>query len=114
MFQRLTAPVTELDEERLRAFAASLPEATPMAEADARRPTTVVGEIRSVRIVPRAGSPSLEVTVSDGTASVLAVWVGRRRIAGVSPGRRLVITGRGGPSPAPTRLLFFNPEYQLL
>ena len=114
LLQRLSAPVSELDQERLRQFCAALPGVTRIAELAPREEAAVVGEITSLRIVPRAGSASLEATVSDGTGSVAASWTGRRRIAGVTPGRRLVISGRGAPGGPGGRLIFFNPRYELL
>jgi len=114
LFQRLSVPVSELDRERLRQFCAGLSGVTPIAELVPREEAAVVGEITALRIVPRAGSPSLEATISDGSGTVAASWTGRRRIAGVTPGRRLVISGRGAPGGAGGRLLFFNPRYELL
>lgn len=114
MLQRLTMPVSELDAERLREFTASLPDVTPIAEVEPRQDTTIVGEIQSVRIVPRAGSPSLEATIHDGTGSIVAMWTGRRSIGGIGPGKRLVVSGRGMPSGPKGRLLLFNPRYELL
>ena len=113
---QLTAPVSELDSERLRDFCSSLPGVTPIADVVPRQEVSVVGEITSLRIVPRAGSPSLEATISDGTGSLVAVWTGRRRIAGVAPGKRLVVSGRGAPEPGGhrSRLLILNPSYELL
>jgi len=72
----------------------------------------VGGEVRSVRIVPRAGAAALEVTVSDGRGSVVGVFLGRRKIAGLSPGRKVAFEGvaaRDGK-----RYLVFNPIYELL
>jgi hypothetical protein len=80
----------------------------------ARQEATVVGQISSVRIMPRAGSPALEATITDGDGALVAVWLGRRRIAGVTPGRRLVVTGRGTPAGPGGRLLIYNPRYLLL
>jgi hypothetical protein len=114
MFHRLTTPVGELDKEQLREFAAKMLDVTPIAKLSAREDAKVVGEIQSVRIVPRAGSPSLEATITDGTGAVVAMWTGRRRIAGVSPGKRLIVTGRGSPTGPGGRLLLFNPRYELL
>ena len=114
LFHRLTAPVSELDVERLRKFCESRPGVTPIHELQPRAEGTAVGEISSMRIVPRAGSPSLEATVSDGTGSLAAVWTGRRRIAGITPGRRLMLRGRGAPTGPGGHLLVFNPDYELL
>ena len=114
LFRRLTAPVTELDRERLREFCSGLPGVTPIGELKPRDESVAVGEITLLRIVPREGSPWLEATITDGTGSLLAVWTGRRRIAGVAPGKRLVVAGRGAPSGKQGRLLFFNPRYELL
>ncbi len=114
MFQRFTTPVSELDIERLRKFCSTKEGVTPIAELSARAEGTVVGEIGSVRIVPRAGSPSLEATITDGSGSLVVVWTGRRKIAGVAPGKRLVVSGRGAPSGPKGRLLILNPRYELL
>ena len=113
-FRRLTAPVEELDAERLRAFCADRPDVITIAAVQPRQEVTVAGEIASVRIVPRAGSPSLEATITDGTGTLVAMWTGRRRIAGVAPGKRLVVRGRGMPSGTGGRLMLFNPNYELL
>jgi len=114
LFKNLTTPVAELDAERLRKFCESRPGAVSIADLPPRSEGTVVGEITSVRIVPRAGSPSLEATISDGTGSVLVVWTGRRKIAGIAPGKRLVVSGRGAATGPKGRLLLFNPSYELL
>jgi hypothetical protein len=114
LFKNLTTPVTELDAERLRKFCESRQGVVAIADLPPRVQGTVVGEITSMRIVPRAGSPSLEATISDGSASLLVVWTGRRKIAGVAPGRRLVLSGRGAATGPKGRLLIFNPSYELL
>ena len=114
-FKRLRAPARELDRERLREFCSSRNGCTPIAQAEARQEITVVGEITSVSIVPKAeGSPWLEATISDGTGSLVAMWTGRRRIAGIKPGQRLMISGRGCSKGAGQRLFIYNPHYELL
>jgi len=114
MLQRLTTTDADLDRERLRMFCKDVPGVTAIGEAQPRQEVTVAGEISSLRIVPRAGSPSLEATVSDGTGYLVVVWTGRRRIPGVVPGRRLVLSGRGAPHGAGGRLMVLNPRYELL
>ncbi len=111
MVERFTRPVEELDREQLTAYC----DARQLAAMDTIAPRTRVkvgGEVRSVRIVPRAGAPALEVTVSDGRGSIVGVFLGRRKIAGLSPGRKVAFEGvsaRDGK-----RYLLFNPIYELL
>ena len=113
-FRRLTKSNEELDRERLRQFCEDVPGVTAIGDARPRQEITVAGEISSLRIVPRAGTPSLEAIVNDGTGSLVVVWTGRRHIPGVAPGKRLVVSGRGSPQGPGTRLVIFNPRYELL
>ncbi|HEX5616276.1 MAG TPA: OB-fold nucleic acid binding domain-containing protein [Acidimicrobiia bacterium] len=111
LVDRLTKPVEQLDKEQLDTFCRNLGLA-PLDEVAARRPVRVGGEVRSVRIVPRAGADALEVTVSDGRGAVTAVFLGRRKILGISPGRRIALEGviaRDG-----RQQLIYNPLYTLL
>lgn len=108
---RLTTPVHELDREALTEWCDAMG-SPPYPELPLRKPVDVFGEVRSVRIVPRAGADALEATLSDGRGTVTAVFLGRRRISGISPGRRLRIEGvvaldRG-------QRVIFNPRYRLL
>ena len=114
LLQRLTVSDAELDRERLRQFCRDVPGVTAIGDAKPREEITVAGEISSLRIVPRAGTPSLEATLSDGSGSLVVVWTGRRHIPGVAPGKRLVMTGRGTPQGPGGRLMVFNPRYELL
>lgn len=114
-FKRFTTPVSELDRDRLREFCAQFDDATCIGDAKPREEVTLVGEITSVRIVPRPdGSSWLEATVKDGTGSMVAMWTGRTRIAGIRAGRRLMVTGRGAPKGKGGRLVITNPHYELL
>ena len=111
MVERLTKPVEDLDREELTAFCDAR-RLSAMDDIAARTRIKVGGEVRSVRIVPRAGAPALEVTVTDGRGSVVGVFLGRRKIAGLSPGRKVAFEGvaaRDGK-----RYLVFNPVYELL
>lgn len=111
VMERLRTPVDELDRARLEEFCDRLG-ASAITEITPRTPVRVAGEVHTVRIVPRAGAPALEVTVTDGRGSITAVFLGRRRIAGLTPGRRLVLEGVVGREG--TRLQVFNPQYELL
>jgi RecG-like helicase len=114
LLRDLTVPVAELDKEQLRTFCTNLPGVTPIAQCEPRQEITVAGEISSLRIVPRAGCPSLEATVSDGSGTLVVVWTGRRHIAGISPGKRLLVSGRGTDQGGKGRILLMNPRYELL
>ena len=62
----------------------------------------------------RYGEDWLEATISDGTGNLMVMWTGRRRIAGIAAGKRLLVTGRGAPKGKGGRLLITNPRYELL
>lgn len=72
----------------------------------------VVGEVTGMRVVPRSGSPSLEVTVDDGTGCAVAVFTGRRAIRGLDPGRGVAL--EGVVRRERSRLTMVNPAYTLL
>jgi len=114
LLRDLKVPVAELDKEQLRTFCTKFPGVTPIGECQPRQEITVAGEISSMRIVPRAGSPSLEATVGDGTGMLVVVWTGRRHIAGIAPGKRLLLSGRGTDQGGRRRILLMNPRYELL
>ena len=112
LVSRLTKPVEESDREKLVQFCSQLEGCQPCDQVQPRQVARVVGEISSVRIVPRAGAPSLEVGVSDGRGVVTAVFFGRKKIAGLTPGRRLVVEGM--VAPLNNRAFMYNPVYELL
>jgi hypothetical protein len=109
--KKLTQPVDEFDREKLTTWCAEQG-AVRMDEIPPRRPVFVAGEIHSVRIVPRAGAASLEASVQDGHGSVTAVFLGRRKIAGLDPGRRVLL--EGVVSDARGNRVMYNPLYTLV
>lgn len=108
---RLVAPQHEVHAELEQERAAELG-GTPVAELRLRRPATVCGTLRSVTLRPRAGVPALVAELYDGTGSINVVWLGRRHIAGVDPGRRIRVHGMITESEG-TRAMF-NPRYELV
>jgi RecG-like helicase len=68
--------------------------ATFVNECTRGEPVRVAGTLRSVTLRPRAGAPTLEAELYDGTGHVTLIWLGRRRIGGIECGRRLVAHGR--------------------
>jgi len=83
-----------------------------IADAPPRTRVRIAGEVARLRVVPRAGSPSLEVTVDDGTGRAVVVFTGRRAIAGVNPGRGIVLEGTARLER--NRVVLMNPLYTLL
>ncbi len=108
--EKITKPVDELDRERLVTWC-DTHGGEPLDRIASRTPVHVAGEIRSVRIVPRAGADSLEATVQDGRGSLTAVFLGRRKIPGLSPGRRVLLEGVVCQQHAAR--IMYNPLYQL-
>lgn len=68
--------------------------ATPVTACRAGEPVCVAGTLRAVTLRPRAGVPTLEAELYDGSGSITLIWLGRRRIGGVECGRSLVARGR--------------------
>ncbi len=116
LFSKLSTPQREHDRVSLRAFCAELPITTHIGDLVPRAQATVAGEISSLRIVPSKsdGAPWLEATVKDGTGSLVVLWTGRRKIAGVKPGGRLMVSGRPTASDRTGRPTLYNPAYRLL
>jgi hypothetical protein len=84
---------------------------TPIAEVRWRDMVRVKGQIRSVQVAPRRDVPTFEVVVDDGTGTLLAVFLGRRELAGVHVGTRIEVTGTVGVHK--TRLAILNPSYAI-
>lgn len=107
---RLTEGDAELADRELRGEIASVG-ATAVSQCCKGEPVTVAGTLRAVTLRPRAGVPTLEAELYDGTGSVTLIWLGRRRIGGVECGRSLLARGRltsyeGRPT-------IYNAEYEL-
>lgn len=83
-----------------------------ISEAQDRARVVLRGTLRSVTLQPRGGAPSLEAELDDGTGSIVVVWLGRRRIGGVVPGRAIKVEGR--TSLQEGRRVMFNPRYELV
>ena len=111
MVEWLTKPIDKIDRQELSQYC-DLHQFQAMDHLAPRQSVQVGGEVRAVRIVPRAGAPALEVTLSDGRGQVVAVFLGRRKIAGLSPGRRVAV--RGVIANDGNRSIVFNPVYEIL
>ena len=54
----------------------------------------MTGRLRTVVYTPRTNLPTLEADLYDGSDVVTLVFLGRRHIAGIEPGRPLTARGR--------------------
>ncbi len=86
--------------------------AVTIAEAPDRQPVTVQGSLRTITLRPRGGVPALEAELDDGSDVLTVIWLGRRQISGISPGRSMRVSGRIGVLEG-TRTMY-NPRYELL
>jgi hypothetical protein len=111
--QALRASLQDLDNERLSTrFREVEPGHVELGSCPERCRVRVTGEVTSLRLVPRAGSPCLEATVDDGSGCAVAVFNGRRAIRGLDPGRAVVLEGVARRERG--RLTLVNPAYTLL
>ena len=108
---RLVAPQHEVHAELEQQRSAQLG-GTRVDELELRRAATVCGTLRSVTLRPRAGVPALVAELYDGTGSLNVVWLGRRQIAGVEPGRRVRVHGMVTESEGSRAM--YNPRYELV
>ncbi|BAW08166.1 DNA-binding protein [Nocardia seriolae] len=71
----------------------------------------MIGRLRSVEACPKAGGAEVAAEFFDGTDSVELVFIGRRRIPGIEPGRRILVRGRIGERDGGK--VIYNPYYEL-
>lgn len=82
-----------------------------IAEAPDRARVVLRGTLSTVTLRPRGGVPALEAELYDGSGTILLIWLGRRRIIGISPGRRIEVEGRIGVHDGDR--VIYNPRYDL-
>jgi hypothetical protein len=72
---------------------------------------TLHGSLTAVTQRPHGGVCTLEAELDDGSGTVTLVWLGQRRIAGITPGRAVKVHGR--LSEGHGRRVLYNPRYEL-
>jgi RecJ-like exonuclease len=110
LVKRLTTDVDELDADDL-SEQAQAQGARRASECQSGDEVTVLGRLRSVELCPRDAVATLEAELFDGTEGVTLVWLGRRRIPGIEPGRTVKATGRIAVRDG--RKVLYNPYYEL-
>lgn len=109
-FKRLAASEAELEAEQLQRESAQ--SGCALAEQVRRgERVSITGRLRTVCYTPRTNLPTLEADLYDGSDVVTLVWLGRRQIPGIEPGRQLTVRGRIAVRDA--RKVIYNPYYEL-
>jgi len=110
MMRHLTSEADELDADDLsRNVSAAGAQRT--CDCSGGQAVTVLGRLRSVELCPREAVATLEAELFDGTEGITLVWLGRRRIAGIEPGRTVRASGRVALRDG--RKVLYNPYYEL-
>jgi hypothetical protein len=109
-FERLTASEQELEAEELQRDVAKSG-AIPAGQCHRGQVVSVSGRLRTVAYTPRTNLPTLEADLYDGSDVVTLVFLGRRSIPGIEPGRQL--TARGRIAIRDERKVIYNPYNEL-
>ncbi len=108
--RRLTASAHQLDADELQSEVEKMA-CTKLAGVRPGQIVVAGGRLRAVVYTPSENVPTLEAELFDGSGSIMLVWLGQRRIAGIEPGRRLIARGRVGEYQS--RPAIYNPWYEL-
>lgn len=110
LVRRLTASEQQLEAERLQDDA-NRSGCVLASDCQRGQLVSLAGRLRTVVYTPRTNLPTLEAELYDGSDTVTLVWLGRRRIAGIEPGRALTVRGRLALRDG--RKVVYNPFYEL-
>lgn len=109
--ERLAPSATSIEADELRSKFDTL-ETTAIVQCPLAVPVRVGGTVRSLVLRCRAQVPALEVDLYDGSDALTVVFLGRRAIRGITPGRGLIVTGR--VTRRGNDYVMYNPTYELL
>jgi hypothetical protein len=91
----------------------SVPGTQPISTLRWRTRARVAGRVKTVRVQTMSDQPTLECVVDDGSGEAITfVFLGRRSIAGLHSGTRIVAEGMVGKHKG--RLAIMNPSFELL
>lgn len=111
MFNSLRKSRADLEAEELTTMSVRAG-GQPLRDCAPGEHVCACGLVSSITIQPLGHAPTLAVELFDGTDVVNVVWLGRRRIAGIDPGRHIRVHGR--LAQAGDKLTMFNPRYEIL
>lgn len=110
LLRQLTSDASELDAEDL-SQRVEQSGAQRASECHCGEEVTVLGRLRSVEHCPRGAVATLEAELFDGSDAITLVWLGRRQIPGIEPGRTLKASGRLAVRDG--QKVLYNPYYEL-
>lgn len=110
MTKRLTEDLGDVDAQKIaqESVATGAQRAAECCRGDE---VTMHGELRSVETCSRAAKAGVKAEFFDGSDVVLLKWLGRNRIPGIEPGRKLTVRGRLGQHDG--FKVIYNPYYEL-
>ncbi|CAM3417539.1 DNA-binding protein [Stackebrandtia soli] len=73
----------------------------------------IVGRLTTVVMSPASGLPTVQAELFNGDFTVTLLWIGRGRIVGIEPGRKLIARGRVATGES-DRIVMYNPWYELI
>ncbi len=111
LLSRFTRTQTEVDADRLESDSEAHGH-THIRDCSGGCTVTVGGRLRSVTLRPVGNAPAVEAELWDGTGRLTLLFLGRRRIAGIAPGRHVVVHGRAIVRDGERTMV--NPRYELL
>jgi amino acid transporter len=98
----------DIDDKLLRAVHG----AKPISQVQNREKAKVAGRVKSVTVKPWGDTASLQVELTDDHGSITLVFLGRRQIAGLTPGSRIVAEGTVGTLKGRPGMI--NPDYEFV
>ena len=109
--RRLTEDPEQRDVDELTGETASTG-AQRAIDCERGQEVTMVGTLRSVEANAKGCAGGVRAELFDGTDSVMLVWLGQRRIAGIESGRTLRVHGRLGKLDNGAKAIY-NPHYEI-
>ncbi|MEV6871795.1 OB-fold nucleic acid binding domain-containing protein [Amycolatopsis sp. NPDC051128] len=110
LVRKLTSDVEDLDADEM-SMRSGAEGAQRACDCRSGEEVTVMGRLRSVELCPTNEAATLEAELFDGTQGVTLIWLGRRRIAGIEPGRTIKVRGRMAERDG--HKVLYNPYYEL-
>jgi hypothetical protein len=113
LIERLARAPEDVRSDNLRHWASTITGATPISAVEARTRCKVAGVVQNIRIDPREGTGSIEATIIDGSGQMIAKWLGRQSLSGITLGMGIVMEGTAGRGDD-GELVILNPDYRLV